>query len=48
LQSSDLVIIATEHSNVDYAFVVANARAVLDTRGVTRKLDVNHEKVTLL
>lgn len=48
LSSADITIIATEHSNVDYAFVVSNAKAVLDTRGVTRKLEINKENVTLL
>jgi UDP-N-acetyl-D-glucosamine dehydrogenase len=34
----DLVIIATDHTAVDYVQIVANAQAVLDTRGITRKL----------
>lgn len=34
----DLVIIATDHTTIDYAQLVVQARAVLDTRGVTRRL----------
>ncbi|WP_254565166.1 nucleotide sugar dehydrogenase [Oscillatoria sp. HE19RPO] len=44
----DLVIIATDHSKIDYLDVVEKAQAVLDTRGVTRHLRCNQEKVTLL
>lgn len=48
ITSADLVIIATDHSQIDYVSVVNQAQAVLDTRGVTRHLDCHHEKVTLL
>lgn len=44
----DLVIIATDHSKIDYLDVVEKAQSVLDTRGVTRHLRCNQEKVTLL
>ncbi len=44
----DLVIIATDHSKIDYLDVVEKAQAVLDTRGVTRHLNCEKEKVTLL
>lgn len=49
----DLVIIATDHTGVDYAQVVTNAKSVLDTRGITRKLSMANTpefqaKVTLL
>lgn len=33
---ADLVIIATDHSDVDYDMVIERAPAVLDTRGITR------------
>jgi UDP-N-acetyl-D-glucosamine dehydrogenase len=46
IESADLVVILTDHSAVDYANVVAKAKRVLDTRGVSRKLE--SEKVTLL
>ena len=45
---ADLVLITTDHSQIDYVYIVENAQAVLDTRGVTRHLDCNKEKVTLL
>ncbi|MEO0540204.1 MAG: nucleotide sugar dehydrogenase [Cyanobacteria bacterium P01_A01_bin.105] len=48
IASADLVLIATDHSCVDYAQVVKQAKAVLDTRGVTRHLDCDRTKVTLL
>ncbi|MCT7968551.1 hypothetical protein NG799_19775 [Laspinema sp. D1] len=44
----DLVMIATDHSKIDYLDVVEKAQAVLDTRGVKRHLRCNQEKVTLL
>lgn len=48
LASHELVIIATDHSDIDYINLINHSRAVLDTRGVTRKLDCAKEKVTLL
>lgn len=44
----DLVILATDHSGVDYDAVVQNAKALLDTRGTTRKSHPDHPKVHLL
>lgn len=46
LQESDLVIITTDHKNVDYARVVALAPLILDTRYATRGFQ--SEKVILL
>lgn len=48
ISAADLVIIATDHSQIDYANLVEKARAVLDTRGVTRNLNCDRKKVTLL
>ena len=51
LSTSDLVIITTAHSDVDYVQVSSEAKAVFDTRGVTRHLDLSETdkaKVTLL
>jgi UDP-N-acetyl-D-glucosamine dehydrogenase len=36
--TADVVLIVTDHSNVDYQMIVDNAKAVVDTRGVTRKV----------
>ncbi|AKG22724.1 nucleotide sugar dehydrogenase [Calothrix sp. 336/3] len=48
IATADLVIIATDHSQINYIDLVAKAQAVLDTRGITRHLDCAHDKVTLL
>jgi UDP-N-acetyl-D-glucosamine dehydrogenase len=48
LERTDLVLILTDHTQVDYEWVVSKAKAVLDTRGVTRRLSANLDKVTLL
>jgi UDP-N-acetyl-D-glucosamine dehydrogenase len=48
IAAADLVIITTDHSQIDYVNLVQQARAVLDTRGVTRHLKCDKEKVTLL
>jgi UDP-N-acetyl-D-glucosamine dehydrogenase len=48
LSGPELVIIATDHSQIDYENVIQQARAILDTRGVTRHLECAAEKVTLL
>jgi UDP-N-acetyl-D-glucosamine dehydrogenase len=48
IHNADLVLILTDHSHLDYKFILANAKAVLDTRGITRNLDLDTEKVVLL
>jgi UDP-N-acetyl-D-glucosamine dehydrogenase len=48
VSAADLVLITTEHSNVDYQLVIDRARAILDTRGITRKLQDPDNKVILL
>lgn len=45
---ADLVLIATDHSSIDYEWLVQHSRAVLDTRGATRHIDGDLTKVTLL
>ena len=37
LQSSDAVLIATDHSSVDYRMVLEHANLIIDTRGVYRE-----------
>jgi len=44
----DLVVVATDHSSVDFEWVLSYAKAVLDTRGATRHLPDPDGKVTLL
>jgi UDP-N-acetyl-D-glucosamine dehydrogenase len=40
LDSADLVVIVTAHPDIDYADVAGRVPALLDLRGITRKLDV--------
>ncbi len=48
LAEQDLVIILTDHSNIDYQWVLDRSKAVLDTRNATRGLERGKEKVELL
>jgi UDP-N-acetyl-D-glucosamine dehydrogenase len=48
VKDADLVIITTEHSNVDYTMVIESAKSILDTRGITRKIDHQSDNITLL
>jgi UDP-N-acetyl-D-glucosamine dehydrogenase len=50
LSTCDCAVIVTDHSTVDYARVVQLAPLVIDTRNVTRNLDVseNQEKIVRL
>lgn len=48
VESCDLVLITTDHSNVNYQWIVERAKCVLDTRNTTRNINVQREKVTLL
>ncbi|HET8655858.1 MAG TPA: nucleotide sugar dehydrogenase [Longimicrobiaceae bacterium] len=38
LQESDCVVIVTDHSEVDYAFVAEHAPLIVDTRGIMRRV----------
>ncbi|MEN6357537.1 MAG: nucleotide sugar dehydrogenase [Armatimonadota bacterium] len=48
LGEQDMVLILTDHSNVDYDFVVANSKKVFDTRNATRMITKHRERITLL
>ncbi len=48
LEAQDLVIIATDHTDLDYDWVVAHAASVLDTRNATKRVSENRERITLL
>jgi UDP-N-acetyl-D-glucosamine dehydrogenase len=48
LSAQDLVIITTDHTNIDYAWVVACAKHVFDTRNATKDVRENRHKITLL
>jgi UDP-N-acetyl-D-glucosamine dehydrogenase len=45
LPEYDAVVILTNHSQVDYAQVVASARLVVDTRNATRNVTAHREKI---
>ncbi len=45
LRDCDAVVIATDHSTVDYARVVAGAPLVIDTRNACRYVTVGREKI---
>ena len=48
VQAADCVIIATDHSNVNYEWVIAHAQLVLDTRNVTKHVKAGCAKVIKL
>jgi UDP-N-acetyl-D-mannosaminuronate dehydrogenase len=48
LHETDLTVITTDHSDIDYDWVVQNSKAVLDTRNATRNVTAQREKITLL
>ncbi len=45
LASQDCILISTDHTAVDYAFVVKHAKMVLDTRNATRSVTEGREKI---
>ena len=48
LAQCDVVIITSDHSCINYDWLVDKARHVLDTRNATSKVTTNREKITLL
>ena len=50
LQSSDIVIITTDHSQYDYEFIVKNSAHIVDTRNATKKItdETLRKKIVLL
>lgn len=45
LASQDCVLIATDHSAYDYAFIVEHAKLVVDTRNATKSVTKGREKI---
>jgi len=45
--AADAVLIATDHTNVDYDFVVRHAQLVVDSRNATRNVRLGREKIVL-
>lgn len=48
VESCDLVLIVTDHSNIDYQWVVDHAGRVFDTRNATHLVKRNRHKIILL
>ena len=48
LDAADLVLILTDHTEVDYGFVLQHARLLLDTRFATRGVPAGRAEVVLL
>jgi len=48
LSHADCVLIATDHGQMDWEFVVRNARLVVDTRNATRNVAIDRDKVVRL
>jgi len=45
LQKVDAVVIVTDHSNIDYEWVVKNAPLIIDTRNVTKGIKSQEKKI---
>jgi UDP-N-acetyl-D-glucosamine dehydrogenase len=45
LAAQDVVLITTDHSRIDYAFVVEHSALVVDTRNATRQVTVGRERI---
>src|SRR5438034_5845549 len=45
LRSQDLVLITTDHSSIDYQWVVDHASTIVDTRNATRRVTRGREKI---
>ncbi len=48
LNKADLVLILTDHTDVDYQLVVDHAKRIFDTRNATKGINSGREKITLL
>ncbi|MFH1779296.1 MAG: nucleotide sugar dehydrogenase [Candidatus Omnitrophota bacterium] len=48
LRDKDCVLIVTDHSNIDYEFIVNNAKFIFDTRNALRHITVNRHKIERL
>ena len=48
IEQKDLVLIITDHTNVDYKMVIESAKIVFDTRNVTKDLKNNRQNIVKL
>jgi UDP-N-acetyl-D-glucosamine dehydrogenase len=44
--AADAVVIATDHTDIDYAWLVKHAKLVIDSRNATKKVTEGREKIT--
>jgi UDP-N-acetyl-D-glucosamine dehydrogenase len=47
LKKQDCVVIVTDHTNIDYKFIVKNSNLIIDTRNALKGISVNHKIITL-
>jgi UDP-N-acetyl-D-glucosamine dehydrogenase len=45
LKRADLVLLVTDHTAYDYAFIERYARCIIDTRDAFRRRGINSKKV---
>jgi len=48
LKDKDCILILTDHSNIDYQFIVENSRFIFDTRNALRHIYTNRNKIERL
>lgn len=48
IKDKDCILILTDHSNVDYQFIVENAKFIFDTRNALRQMDTDRNKIERL
>lgn len=48
VREADCVVIVTDHSSVDYEWIVENSSVIVDTRNATRNVKSGREKITKL
>ena len=48
IQEADIIVILTDHSEVDYAGLVAKGRCIFDTRNATQRLEGHYANVVKL
>ncbi len=48
IKQKDLVLIITDHTNVNYKMVVENAKMIFDTRNITKNFNNNGQNIIKL
>lgn len=48
INDADLVVITTDHTNLDYEMIAENAKYIFDTKNATAKVKNNRDKIELL